>query len=373
MEKELVMVTERVTPLDAWLAGQCTMEEVVWGFKCILEALSFVHVNCGTLHGYLGSHAVFVAMNGDWKLGGMDLACVLAEEEAVFRAHERRLDDRYRSAERRDGSWVTAFGSATGKPSSAYGSMDVFSLGAVFAEVCDRLAALGCSSAPDGLDRIIQKMVSPDFKKRPVCAQILRQGVFVSGGVALMSTLNELALKQPSECIEILQSLSDSINFITKPVCSFKILPVVARALVMCVADFQNRDARENCRQVSGVVLCHVDLPLLISCAQTIQTCMGLLSELILAKKVDAASFASSCLDAYVPLWTMTDRVVRTELLKTLKALNEVLSADTVNKRIFDNMLTGFSDTNAKYVLFHFILRCFFLNDLSNSGCAKIR
>lgn len=44
----------------------------------------------------------------------------------------------------------------------------------------------------------------------------------------------------------------------------------------------------------------------------------------------------------------MSDRVVRTELLRTLKAFSEVLSADSVNKRIFDNILTGFSDTNAK-------------------------
>ena len=79
-----------------------------------------------------------------------------------------------------------------------------------------------------------------------------------------------------------------------------------------------------------------------------IQTCTELLSGLISANKVDQASFTSYCLDAYVPLWAMTDRVVRTELLKTLRAFTEVLSADTINKKIFDNMLTGFSDTNAK-------------------------
>lgn len=249
-EKELLMVTERVIPLNSWLSEQSTAEEVLWGFKCILEALNFVHTNCGTLHGYIGPHAVFVAMNGDWKLGAMDLASVIADEPAVFRDNEHRLDVKYRSPERKDESWAGTFGCAAGKPSSAYGAMDVYSLGILFQDVASQLTCRGTVALPAGLDRIVQKMLSSDFKKRPVCAQILRQGVFVSGGVALMSTLNELGLKQPLECVEILQGLRDSIQFITKPVCTFKILPVVARALGICFSDFQHRDAREACRQV---------------------------------------------------------------------------------------------------------------------------
>ena len=250
MEKELIVVTEPVTPLEEWLSDYSTTEEVVWGFKCILEALNFVHVNCQTLHGYIGPHAVYVAKNGDWKLGAMDLACVLADDEDLFCANEHRLDARYRAPERRDGSWGGVFGRAADKPSSAYGAMDVYGLGIVFRDVCDRLSSSGGAALPAGLDRIIQKMTSSEFKKRPVCAQILRQGVFVSGAVVLMATLNELALKQPQECAQTLQELRESVAAITVPVCSFKVLPVVARMLNSCVGDFQNRDARENCRQV---------------------------------------------------------------------------------------------------------------------------
>jgi SCY1-like protein 1 len=335
LEAELLVVTEAVTPLAAWEARQApngpTAEEVIWGMKCILEALDFVHVNCNTLHGYLGPHAIFVARNGDWKLGGMDFACVLAEEEDVFASSERRLEDQFRAPERRDGSWSSTFGrgAAGGKPSGAFGAMDMYGLGVLFREVRDKLSASCGLALPAGLDRCITKMVAADFKKRPVCKQILRQDVFVSGTILLMSTLNELALKPPLECMEILQGLRESAGLVSVPVCTHKVLPVVARTLRMCSADFQNRDARENCRQM-------------------VQTCTSLLALLITERKVDAASFGAVCLDAYLPLWTMSDRVVRTELLKTLKAFTEVVSAEAINAKIFDNMLTGFSDSNAK-------------------------
>ena len=256
LEQELLMVTEHVIPLEIWQSrkssNDATAEEVIWGLKCIIEALDFVHVNCNTLHGYLGPHSIFVAKNGDWKLGAMDFACVLTEEEEIFSKNERRLDDRFRAPERKDGTWTNTFGRGApeGKPSTAFSAMDIYSLGVLFRDVRDKVSVSWGLSLPAGLDRCIQKMVSADFKKRPVCKQLLRQDVFVSGSITLMSTLNELSLKQPLECMEILEGLRDNIDLVTMPVCTHKVLPVVARTLRMCSTDFQNRDARESCRNV---------------------------------------------------------------------------------------------------------------------------
>ena len=49
-----------------------------------------------------------------------------------------------------------------------------------------------------------------------------------------------------------------------------------------------------------------------------------------------------------IQLWSMTDRVVRTSLLDALKNMAPVIPAAAVNKHIFDNMVAGFSDSNAK-------------------------
>ncbi len=49
-----------------------------------------------------------------------------------------------------------------------------------------------------------------------------------------------------------------------------------------------------------------------------------------------------------IQLWSMTDRVVRTSLLDALKNMAPVIPASAVNKHIFENMVAGFSDSNAK-------------------------
>lgn len=53
-------------------------------------------------------------------------------------------------------------------------------------------------------------------------------------------------------------------------------------------------------------------------------------------------------LPVVVQLWSMSDRAIRTTLLKTLKSLVALTPAAFVNKSVFDPMLAGFADSNAK-------------------------
>lgn len=66
------------------------------------------------------------------------------------------------------------------------------------------------------------------------------------------------------------------------------------------------------------------------------------------SKKIEEASFGSKCLPVIVHLWSMSDRSVRTNLLKSLKNLVELIPEGTVNKNIIDPMLAGFGDSNSK-------------------------
>ena len=65
-------------------------------------------------------------------------------------------------------------------------------------------------------------------------------------------------------------------------------------------------------------------------------------------QKLDESHFTSKVLPSILQLWAMSDRTVRTSLLKTLKSLTPFLSSDTVNKKIFDPLLAGFGDSNVK-------------------------
>ena len=64
--------------------------------------------------------------------------------------------------------------------------------------------------------------------------------------------------------------------------------------------------------------------------------------------KIDEEHYIKQCMASVVQLWTMTDRTIRTALLGTLKSLVELTPADVVNKSIFDPLLAGFADSNAK-------------------------
>ena len=85
-----------------------------------------------------------------------------------------------------------------------------------------------------------------------------------------------------------------------------------------------------------------------ISFPQSIQLCLSLLSQLSQHGKITEDQYCKQCLASVLLLWMMTDRTVRTALLGTLKLLVALTPADTVNKNIFDPLLAGFSDSNAK-------------------------
>jgi hypothetical protein len=98
---------------------------------------------------------------------------------------------------------------------------------------------------------------------------------------------------------------------------------------MIATAEFVNRDSREGCRQ-------------------SIQLTLALLQELGAKHKMDEDSFVAQVLPSVLQLWQMTDRIIRTALLHSLKQLVPYTPAGAINKSVFDPMLAGFADSNAK-------------------------
>lgn len=83
---------------------------------------------------------------------------------------------------------------------------------------------------------------------------------------------------------------------------------------------------------------------------QSIQVSVNMLSKLAAMDKLDAGAFQHSWVPILTQLWAMSDRSVRTVMLQSLKALASFIPDSTINRGVFDNILAGFSDSNAKYV-----------------------
>lgn len=86
---------------------------------------------------------------------------------------------------------------------------------------------------------------------------------------------------------------------------------------------------------------------------------MELLSKLGNLKKIDETVFQAECIGVLTQLWAMTDRTIRTALLSSLKHLVELIPAAVINNSLFDNMIAGFSDSNAKYVVMEDVFETF--------------
>jgi hypothetical protein len=76
----------------------------------------------------------------------------------------------------------------------------------------------------------------------------------------------------------------------------------------------------------------------------TLQT----LSTFAALQKVEESAFQSVVLGPIVSLWGLSDRAIRMSLLASLKTTASLVPSDVVNKKIFDPLVGGFSDSNAK-------------------------
>ena len=331
LEDSLLLVTESCIPLEVWIGQQKQRErlgddsdqlaqEVIWGFRCVVNALQFLNSTCSLMHGYLGMHAIFVSKNGDWKLGALDLACNLTNGDDVsfFNTYNHLLSRPYISPER-----LQPNAAMTLQPCP--GAADIFSLAHCIQTAFNKLQL----EIPANFDKYLQRMLVVDVKRRPTAGQLAQCPIFNSEQVKLFVSLGDLAIKPPADSLEILGNLSSRVSEVPRAVCIHKILPSVSRALQMVVNDFPTRNARESCRQ-------------------SVQLSLSLLAQLASQNKLDESNYASKCLPVIVQLWSMNDRAIRTTLLKTLKSLIALTPASFVNKSIFDPMLAGFADSNAK-------------------------
>lgn len=260
VEDSIVLVTETVLPLEVWLQRTAAesktfenkstlVQEVIWGFRCIIQALQFIHVNGSMIHGNLGLHAIFVMPGGDWKLGALELAANMMtyEDYDYFTRFHHILNKPYASPERqtlRVGDSVHNDSILKAQLPPYY--LDIYSFGQCIQSVFNALDL----DVPSNLSKYLTLMMHTEIKKRPSAVKLAQSAVFNSDYIKLLESINDLSLKSPKEAVEVIGQLEPKIVELSKAMCAYKILPNVCRTLQMAINDFPNRDAREACRLV---------------------------------------------------------------------------------------------------------------------------
>lgn len=322
----VMMATEAAIPLSKWINDALSnknskdeiTQEVVWGFHCIVEALQFIHRQCKLLHGNISPEAIFITKTGDWKLGAFELASDVNVDEAYFSRALQLIPKNSASPELKSGQWRQLF------TSTLYGPLDIYGLGTTFRYIFEELQL----ASPPQLSQYIKKMEAAEPKKRPTTAQLLRCPIFSSDLYKGMQAIQELRVKTPDECIETLERLSTSHTELSPTICTFKVLPVLNRLLQAYAVDFNNRNSREAVRKNIVICLC----------------CVSNFAE---SNKLQPCEFEKTAIPVLINIWAISDRTIRTSLLKSLKSTATLYPSEVVNKSILDHLFVGFTDANA--------------------------
>lgn len=349
-EDSVVVVTESCIPLEAWVrsrrpksAGASSTEatsksqkesllnEILWGFRCVVLALEFLHTKGSLLHGNVSPSSIFVTPSGDWKLGSFELATNMsaADDEQQFLKFQHLLSKPYSSPERSSlpgQPTIDSDGILKVKLPAPPGFIDIYALGHVFLHTFNSLDL----ELPSLLNKYVQAMVGADMKKRPSITKVTACSIFNSEQMKLVESLDQLAFKSSTDLSAAITKLDPIIGDISTSICSHKVMPSLSKALQIALTEFNtNRDARETSRQSVTLI-------------------MNLLSKMAATGRLDEQVFNTTCVSTIIQLWSMTDRTVRTALLASLKNLAPLIPNSVVNRSVFDQLVAGFSDSNAK-------------------------
>ena len=350
---EVSVVTDEVLPLEEWLKvnGGGDPRTLAWGAYCALQALGFLHQS-GRAHGGVSPDAFFVTNGGDWKLWGFELSCKVVpgsgDDDALgfFRAHEHLVDARYRSPERRSRDWELIAGGKTG-------AVDVYGLARVLEDAYgDRV--------PRELAVWIRRMVDDDPLKRPSADQVLRGcPLFRQPLMKEMQALQDLQASSLEDQVGFYRRLDAATSRLTpdglpckgaldealwRGACVHKLLPRLLATLDIALAGSSEPDAAAKRR---AVVSCA--LPLLVQIVDMLKVGGEAPPPADGAAKYAAAAeqrVVAKIVTALETVLVIRDPAVRLEALKRADALAPLLSADYVNRKLFDALLLGFGDAN---------------------------
>lgn len=326
-EEDLILVCEAVLPLETWLqrrrdasaAVSDIIQEVSWGFKCILTALDFLHTKGTMTHSFVCLESIYVCPNGDWKLGSFELACKAGvyEDENFLSLNNHHLSRDFQPPERErfDDRMIQR----------AKGAIDIFSLAVCMQKIFNKLV-----ETPPQYNKYLKAMLQPEIAKRPRAGQILRSDLFNNDYIRLMDKADGINTKSNTEIRDMLETFASmESRELSSYLVTSKIVPALSHAYKVAIKDFPIREAREVCRAIIG------------------QT-TDLLAKYAELNKVDEIAYEKYFANAMVDLWGMSDRAVRSCLLVSLRYLVVLTPETLVSKNIFDPMLAGFADSNAK-------------------------
>ena len=157
-ESSLIIVTEKVSPLKQYLTKSIEQVDHSLGLLQVCSLFSFLHYEAKLKHNNINLNSVFVASNGDWKLGGFEFSVGVDEEESQLH-HHRTPPQKYKPPDGKVPTGVPAW------------SDDTWSFGCLLWEIfnleSDDLNLAFINNIPQNMHTVFKQCLARNPMKRP--------------------------------------------------------------------------------------------------------------------------------------------------------------------------------------------------------------
>jgi len=200
-------------------------------------------------------------------------------------------------------------------------SADAWGLGCLIWEVFNRplrepALLKNAENVPKTLGTIYNELTSSNSSARPNPADVIARGrrpggYFKNDLVDSLLFLEEIQIKEQNEKVRFFNGLPSALDKFPEEICRHKVLPQLINAF-----EFGNAGSS-------------VLVPLFK-----------------LGKLLDEPEYQAKVVPCVVKLFSSTDRMTRVKLLQQLDNIIDHLQPNTVNDKIFPNVVQGFMDTS---------------------------
>ncbi|XP_050729974.1 protein-associating with the carboxyl-terminal domain of ezrin-like [Eriocheir sinensis] len=199
---EVVVVTERATPLRHHTLDTFSPLHISAGLQSIIETLVFLHDRAGVSHNNVSASSIFVTPDGAWKLWGLEYSCSFGKltrdhvEHTNSYCHERAVppDDKARIS-----------------PSYQH-ARDSYAFGHLVEDVLTAEALTEVGGAADFLALVKKSCLATAPTQRPRLAELAEHSVFSHAFLKLHDTLTNILLLTDQKREEFLTSVADSLE-----------------------------------------------------------------------------------------------------------------------------------------------------------------
>ncbi|KAI9328976.1 armadillo-type protein [Obelidium mucronatum] len=321
-DAQVIIGTEPVTPLSLALSRDPSLADdanfLALGLYKIASAVKFLNADVQMTHGNIRMSSIYITKSGEWKLAGLDVACSLKDPQPLLVEWGSRLADSFKYA---PPECANGWAGIVDNPLSA---LDSWGFGCLLYEVFNntslpsRDVLTNISKIPKVLVPHYKHLLNSNPKSRHDVATVFERcksaqgGYFVNDFISVCLALEQFSIKESHEKDQFLNKLNNSLETFPSDFCKHKILPELIKAL-----EFGGAGSK------------------------------ALSPILKIGNKLDTAEFESLLVPILIKMFALPDRAIRVSLCENMGGFIEKVNPKVLNEKIFPNLSTGFSDSNA--------------------------